>query len=471
MLKNKSILIVDDDKLLSSSLKLVLDEEGYTSVVANKGQAAAEEIKKRFFNVVILDLMLPDINGIELLRAFNKEYPQTCFIIFTGFASLPTAIEALKAGAYDYIIKPFNVEHFKLVLERGISKQELVIKNRELLLDLEKEKYKLEVIIKACNEIAAIFNLDILGEVVTAKAIQILEAEKASLMIVDEKSGDLVLKGSQGLDKEKVTPRMKIGQLIAGWVAKEGEALLVKDIDDDPRFKVFAKVVKTYKTKSFISLPLRGNGKVIGVMNVTDKLAEMKIFTDDDLRHLSLIAYQTVAQIENIRLCEKLASLAVTDPLTGLFNHRYFQEQLNLEIMRSSRYEYPLSLIMFDIDFFKTYNDRYGHLAGDRILKQIAGLIKEYIRSVDIVCRYGGDEFMVILPNTKIDGAMLVSEKIRRAIEKKDFLFSDNDKPAKVTISGGLVSYKKNWGSGVFVAHADEALYKAKSQGRNMIKE
>lgn len=471
MTKNKSILIIDDDKLLSNSLKLVLEEEGYTSVVANKGQTAVEEIKKRFFNVVILDLMLPDINGIELLRAFNKEYPDTCLIIFTGFASLPTAIEALKAGAYDYIIKPFNVEHFKLVIERGISKQELVIKNRELLTDLEKEKYKLEIIIKACNEIAAIFNLDTLGEVVTAKAIQILEAEKASLMIVDEQTGDLVLKGSQGLDKEKVTLRMKIGQLIAGWVAKEGEALLVKDIDDDPRFKVFARGAKTYKTKSFISLPLRVNGKVIGVMNVSDKLAAMKIFTDDDLRHLSLIAYQTVAQIENIRLCEKLASLAVTDPLTGLFNHRYFQEQLNLEIMRCARYKYALSLIMFDIDFFKTYNDRYGHLAGDRILKQASGLIKEHIRSVDIVCRYGGDEFIVILPNTELDGAKLVSEKIRIAIEKKDFLIQENNKAVKVTISGGVVSYEKNWGKGVFVARADEALYRAKSEGRNRIKE
>jgi diguanylate cyclase (GGDEF)-like protein len=467
MERKENILVVDDDKILCEHLKASLADQDYGVVAVNKGSVAVEEIKRQTFNLVLMDLVLPDIQGIDLMRTISKKSPEISFIVLTGYATISSAIEALKAGAYDYIIKPFDIDHLKLVIKRGIEKQSLLVRNKELLERLEKEKYKLEIIMDAYNKIGSIFGLDDLADFVTTKAIQIAEAEKASLMVVDENSGELVLKGFKGLDGEKVVLRIKIGELIAGWVAQQGEVLLVRDIDTDPRFK-FPKSSR-YKTKSFISLPLKIDSQVIGVMNVTDKLADIKVFTEEDLKYLSLIAHQTVTQIENIRLCEKLASMAATDSLTTLFNHRYFQEELNMEMMRAQRYRHELSLMIFDIDFFKTYNDQYGHLEGDRVLRQVAAIIRQNVRQVDIICRYGGDEFVVIVPFTGIKGARFVAEKVRESVAEADFLNTETHKVIRVTVSGGVATYHTGLNREELISLADRALYKAKAEGRNKI--
>jgi len=457
MNRENHILIIDDDKAICKNLKLALTDDGYNVVAVDRGALAIEQIRRHFFNVVLLDLMLSDANGIELLRTFSQWSPETCFIIFTGYASLPSAIEVLKTGAYDYIIKPFNIDYLKLVIKRGIEKQKLVINNRYLLERLEKEKQKLGIILQVNEKIGGILNLEELTDFVAEMAVKIVEAEKASLMIMDESAGELVLKGVKGMDKDKINWRIKIGKLISGWVAQEGEALLVADIDSDPRFKLYVKEAR-YKTKSFISLPLKKDTRIIGVMNVTDKIAKTDIFTQDDLRYLSLVSHQTVMQIESIRLYEKLSSLAIEDSLTSIFNHRYFQEQLQLEILRVQRYKHHLSLIMFDVDSFKTYNDNYGHLEGDRILKTFAATMKKYSRKVDIVSRYGGEEFMIILPDTNTEGARIMAEKIREAAQA-----------IGTTVSGGVAGYKAGMNKDDLVSRVDQALYKAKSQGKNKI--
>jgi diguanylate cyclase (GGDEF)-like protein len=468
MEKKEIILLVDDDKILCEHLKAGLADQDFGVVAVNKGSQAVEELKKHDFSLVITDLILPDIQGIELMRTISKKIPDASFIVLTGYATISSAIEALKGGAYDYIIKPFDLDHLKLVIRRGLEKQRLIVKNKELIERLEKEKYKLEIIMDAYNKIGGIFGLDDLADFVTTKALQIVEAEKASLLVVDENSGELVLKGAKGIGKDNVALRIKIGELIAGWVAKQGEALLVSDIDSDPRFKFPAKTGR-YKTKSFISLPLKMDSQVIGVMNVTDKLAEIKVFTEEDLKYLTLVAHQTVTQIENIRLCEKLASLAITDALTNLFNHRYFQEELNTEILRAQRYKHALSMMIFDIDFFKTYNDRYGHLEGDRVIKQVAALIKQNVRQVDMVCRYGGDEFVVILPFTNLKGARFVAEKIRQSVEEQDLFNKETRKVIRATLSGGIATYREGMTKDELIAAADRALYRAKAEGRNKI--
>jgi diguanylate cyclase (GGDEF)-like protein len=468
MEKSEKILIVDDDKILCEHLKAGLEGENYAVVAVNKSSEAIEEVSKHQFNLVLLDLVLPDIQGIDLIRLIARKYPETCFIIFTGYATISSAIEALKAGAYDYIIKPFDIDHLKLVIKRGLEKYGLILKNKELLVRLEKEKFKLEVILDSYNKIGAILGLDDLADFVTSRVLHIADAEKSSLMMVDEKTGDLVLKGSKGLDKEKVALRVKIGELVAGWVAKEGETLLVSDIDTDPRLNLTSRRSR-YKTKSFISLPLKIDSQVIGVMNVTDKLAGTKVFTKDDLRYLTLIAHQTVTQIENIRLCEKLSSLAVTDSLTNVFNHRYFQEQMKVEIMRAQRYKHALSVMMFDVDSFKTYNDSYGHLEGDAVLKHVSRIIKLNVREVDIVCRYGGDEFVIILPFTTLKSARFVAEKISRSVEEQDMFNRQTGKVMRVTVSGGVATYHEGMNKDELVKLADQALYKAKSEGKNKI--
>jgi diguanylate cyclase (GGDEF)-like protein len=462
------ILVVEDDKILCQHLKAGLGEEGYQVTIVNKGSDAVEQIKHHYFNVICVDLMLPDILGLDLIRSIGHKYPEICFIISTGNASVSSAIEALKVGAYDYILKPYDIEHLKLVIRRGLEKQSLIMRNRELLERLEKDKTKLEIVMDAYTKMSAIYRIEDLADFVADRAIQIVEAEKSSLLFLDEATDELVLKGSRGISKEKVPWRVKVGELVSGWVAREGEALLVSDIDADPRFKIFSKGGQ-YKSKSFISLPLKIDTQVIGVMNVTDKLSETQIFTETDLRYLSLLAHQTVAQVENIRLCETLGSLAVTDALTGVFNHRYFQEQITVEIMRAERYKHPLSLLILDVDYFKTYNDQFGHLEGDRVLKHIAWVIKENVRQVDIICRYGGDEFVVILPYTDVKGAAAAAEKIRKSVGSLELVSKDVRKKVHLSVSGGLTTFRAGMKKDELVSHADQALYKAKEAGKNMI--
>jgi diguanylate cyclase (GGDEF)-like protein len=466
--KKERILIVDDDKILSEHLKAGLADENYHMVAVNKGSAAIELAKSEVFNLAILDLVLPDIQGIDLMRSLNQISPHTNFIVLTGYATISSAIEALKVGAYDYLIKPFDLDHLKLVIRRGLEKQRLTVKNLELIEKLEKEKIKLGIIMDAYNRISEIFRLDELADFVADKAVLIAEAERASLMIVDEGAGELVVRGFKGPEKEKKGLRMKIGQLVAGWVAQEGQVMLVRDIETDPRMRLQLRDPQ-YKTKSFISLPLKADNQVLGVINVTDKLADMEVFSEDDLRYLSLLAHQTVTQIANIRLCEKLSSLAVTDALTGIFNHRFFQEGLNVEILRAQRYKHTLSLIIFDIDGFKNYNDRYGHLEGDRVLKNVAQEIRKNVRQVDIICRYGGDEFVVILPSTHVKGAKFVAEKVRNSVASLDLLNVENHKVIRVTLSGGVAEFKEGMNKEQLISLADRALYSAKSEGKNKI--
>lgn len=460
----KSILVVDDDALLCEHLRAGLAGEGFNVTAVTKASLAIKEAKNNHFDVVLTDLALPDISGIELLRVLMKEHPDMGFVVLTGNATVSSVIEALKLGVYDYIIKPFDFEHVKLVIERCIEKQSLLINNKELLAHLQREKNKLEIIMEAYNKIGFILSLEELADFVADRALRIAEAEKSSFMLVDYAAKELVIKGFKGLGKEKLELRVKIGELISGWVAQEGEALIVRDIDTDSRLVKFTKNMRPgYKTKSFISLPMKLGGEVIGVINVTDKLSTTGIFNEEDLKYLSLLAHQTVAQIQNIRLCEKLGSMAVTDALTGLFNHRYFQELIDSEVGRSQRYKHPFSMIMLDVDFFKNYNDNYGHLEGDRVLKYVANILNQDVRKVDTVCRYGGDEFVVVLADTDIKGAKILAEKIKHSIQKQEL------GTHKVAVSMGVAEYKSLWNKSDFIAKVDAALYRAKSEGRNRI--
>ena len=216
-------------------------------------------------------------------------------------------------------------------------------------------------------------------------------------------------------------------------------------------------------------MPLLIQSQVIGLVVVFD-LGSSKPESQDSF-NLRILASQIAIGIEKAMLYDKVQRLSITDGLTGLFVHRHFQSRLEEEIRRAERYKDALSLLMFDIDFFKKYNDSYGHLAGDAVLlKRVAGLLRDNIGSGDIAARYGGEEFSVILPKQDKSDALAKAEKIRKAVEMDSFNFEGVS--AKVTVSVGLASFpgdamtKKG-----LLDKADQALYKAKHDGRNRVEE
>ncbi len=173
---------------------------------------------------------------------------------------------------------------------------------------------------------------------------------------------------------------------------------------------------------------------------------------------------EKIAQLERAK--ERLRELASTDGLTSLYNYRHFKEVLTMEIRRAERHKTPLSLIMFDIDDFKQYNDRYGHLAGDRVLQSVAALVLTNIRSIDVAARYGGEEFAVILPGTSAENARFVAEKLRRLVENHRFPHD----ATRITISLGVAAYSEKLATfEALVACADKRLYAAKARGKNMV--
>jgi diguanylate cyclase (GGDEF)-like protein len=197
---------------------------------------------------------------------------------------------------------------------------------------------------------------------------------------------------------------------------------------------------------------------------VADKKSEEEeFFTETDLSILCTIVHLAAVAIENADFVRQLTHLSMTDSLTGMYNHRYFIRSLDREIQRSRRYTTPLCLFMIDVDHFKVYNDTYGHLEGDQLLRALGKTLQSNLRIVDIVCRYAGDEFVVVLPETDITEAKIAAEKIRRAVEKA--LAAQ-----KITISVGLAKYLiPHMNKYDFILKADTALFEAKKQGRNTV--
>lgn len=293
------ILVVDDEETLRSFIGNVLKDEGYEVTEASSGEEALEKVKQISFDLMLTDVKMSGIDGIQLLKMVKHIDMDCIVIVMTGYASVETSVEAMKSGAADYITKPFNIDQIKIVVSKTLEKRRL-----------ERE-------------------------------------------------------------------------------SREGEF------------------------------------------------------------------YKELSRI---------------DGLTGLYNHRHFHQLLESEIARSIRYNHPLSLIMLDIDYFKTYNDLNGHPAGDMVLEKIAWVIKQSIRTCDLAARYGGEEFAIIVPETDKEGAAVLARRLGKLVEETQFDREQVQPGGKLTVSLGLASYpldaieKKD-----LIEKADQALYQAKESGRNRL--
>lgn len=227
------------------------------------------------------------------------------------------------------------------------------------------------------------------------------------------------------------------------------------------------QIIRLLKSDEAVFIPLKAKDKVNGII-VADNFITKKPITKDDLRMLTMLANQAGLAIENSRLYEKTALRAHMDSLTELWNHGYFQYLLHSELEKAKLKEEPLSLIMLDIDDFKIYNDNLGHQNGDRMLKELAALLKNHSRNMDYVCRYGGEEFTIIMPQTEKKEAFLLAERLRMDTEKYPFIHEEILPQKKLTVSLGLASFPEDGSSPPeLIAASDKNLYQAKHKGKN----
>jgi diguanylate cyclase (GGDEF)-like protein len=226
-------------------------------------------------------------------------------------------------------------------------------------------------------------------------------------------------------------------------------------------------IVQMLKSDELVLTPLRAKDKVNGII-AADNFITKKPITKDDLRMLIMLSNQAGLAIENSQLYEKTVMRAHMDSLTELWNHGYFQYLLQAELENEKATGNPLSLIMLDIDDFKIYNDILGHQAGDKILKELAVLLKDQSRKMDYVCRYGGEEFTVILPQTDKKEAFLIAERLRTDIGRHAFVHEEILPQKKLTVSLGIATFPEDGNThSELIAASDKALYQAKHKGKN----
>jgi diguanylate cyclase (GGDEF)-like protein len=226
-------------------------------------------------------------------------------------------------------------------------------------------------------------------------------------------------------------------------------------------------IVQLLKSEELVLIPLKAKDKVNGII-VADNFITKKPISKADLRMLIMLANQAGLAIENSQLYEQTVLQAHTDSLTGLWNHGYFQYLLQSELEKAKTAKLPLSLLMLDLDDFKVYNDALGHTEGDKILKELAYFLKNQSRKMDYICRYGGEEFTIILPQTDKKEALFIAERLRKDIENKGFLCEELFPQKRLTVSLGIATFPSNGASpSELIVASDKNLYAAKNKGKN----
>ena len=348
----------------------------------------------------------------------------------------------------------------------GDLKQE----NRELKAAIRQMRKELFFFGHVSKALTSTLELDKVVDIIMGNVQKLVRSDAWSLLLYDEERNDLYVAITKGKQPEGLQgTRIKLGEGMAGWVAQKGRPLIIKDVLSDKRFSDYVKNnSKGIIPRSALCVPVTSKKKTIGVLEILNKKDGIP-FTNKDTELLLKLVDQAAIAIERSNLYQKMANLAITDDLTKLFNLRYLYRALDIEIKRCRRYNSTFSIIFLDLDSFKLVNDRHGHLYGSKTLVEVASILVNVLRDVDIIARYGGDEFVIVLPHTPVDMALKIAERIKSDINKYQFLREDG-LSLRVTASFGVSGYPDHAKDEIeLLKLSDQAMYMAKSLGKNRV--
>jgi response regulator RpfG family c-di-GMP phosphodiesterase len=306
------ILVVDDDPLLLETMQDILEREDFSVAVSKTGQEAVENIKHGDWDLVVTDIKMPGMSGIELLRAIKELDAHIPVIVITGFASVETAVEAIREGAYDYVIKPFEVGKLLAIIQRAIKEKRLIQKNKELWEDLEEANGELNKRIQqlfrldeASRSLCSSFDLDNLLNSLVRTTTEAVKAKVGSLMLLDEKAGHLMIRVARGLDKDVIEKiRIGVGEGIPGLVFQQRKIISSNEIQKE-KMPLGETEKRLYRSENFVSIPISGHSQVWGVLNISDP-DDNFVFSEVDLKLLAILASQFSIALENSHLSGKL---------------------------------------------------------------------------------------------------------------------------------------------------------------------
>jgi diguanylate cyclase (GGDEF)-like protein len=446
------ILVVEDDSFFREVFQELLREEGYEVDAAASGAEALEKLSHKEYHVVVTDLVMQGISGLDLLSRVKQYDPAIEVILVTGHANVESAIYALKNGARDYLVKPINHDELKHTVALCIEQRRLLDENLEL-----KGLVKL---FQASQAIANCLELDrICTLVVDALAKEIGVSRGLGYFLEGE---DLVLKELKGFDQGN---GKRVGALLYPYIQRQKNKTgnIILHLDE--------QILRSQGIEDInmaMLLFIRSKAHLQGIIILFNEPG-CDFRNDINSRNLHFLVDQSSLAFDNAARYAMARNLVNIDELTGLFNYRYLDIALEREIKRTERYSSSLSVIFLDLDLFKNVNDTHGHLIGSKVLKEVGLLLKKMTREVDFVFRYGGDEFTIILVETGMVGAAIVAERIRSSIEAHNFL-ADEGHTIKITACLGYACYPDDSKSKTELLElSDQAMYHGKLNGKNVV--
>lgn len=471
------ILVADDDQSLVRTLTWILKENGYDVVTAPGGEGLLQMLETERPNLLLLDIMMPKTDGLQLLERLkaDERFRDLPVLMISSMPPEEATVRALGLGAADFIPKPFRVRELLARVEAHLRTAGELGRARE-------EAESRAEIVDILHEVTDSLKPDDIYHILARRIARVLQISKCSL--VRAKPGDqigIVVAAYENPMLRNLQIELSRYPEIQRALAL-GRPVLVEDVATDPLYADerlrWQRDGITVLTHSAAALPFSMKDQQVGVCFLRTTGADPAL-TRADCQFAETVIRTAVAAMEKAYDFEtavsdkkRLEKLAATDPLTGCLNRRALAEALGGELDRARRYELPITLLLADIDRFKTVNDERGHVAGDAVLRQVGEILHREARSVDIVARYGGEEFVIVMPETAPQGAVIFAERLRRRMSEHDFADPGND-PLHVTVSIGLASFPDERVSGpdAFVALADQALYRAKNDGRNLVRQ
>jgi diguanylate cyclase (GGDEF)-like protein len=436
-----AVLLVDDERFARTVYSDYLRAAGYDVEVAADGEAALAIMSRRRFDVLLTDVILPGSSGLDLLSSAKQLDPNLEVVVITALDKVDPAVRAMKSGASDYLVKPVTPEALQHAVQRCLSTRALLAENMALRAHLK--------LFETCQRLAATLDRDRL----VPMALAALGGEcgaTAALLAEVSADGTWVLSGAHGLEYQPASAVLGAVRDTLAGLAERGIATLALPAGEWPGGASHA-----------LCLPVAEEGALLG--------AALALVKDppgpDRLQSANFLCRHLGLALRNLGRLKQVEHLAYLDDLTHLYNTRYLDVVLERELAGGR----PFTLLFMDVDHFKAVNDQHGHLSGSRLLVEVARVLRSCVRDEDILVRYGGDEYVMLLVGIDSGGGLKVAERIRRAIEDHRFL-SREATPVRITSSIGLAAFPEHARTKAEIIDlADRAMYRGKRTTRNVV--
>ncbi|MBV9880353.1 MAG: diguanylate cyclase [Gemmatirosa sp.] len=488
------ILVVDDDDAVRRSVTWVLEDQGYEVVEAAGGAALLEHLARpdqRPPDLLLLDILMPDGDGVQLLERVKSDerWRDVPVLMLSSVPPEEATVRTLGLGAADFIRKPFRGRELVARVQAQLRAGAVLRATREALDHAEEELRRARDDAENRRKLVDILH-EVTGDIAAHEVYHVLARRVARALAVSHCSVILAHPGdARGMVASAFeSPRLQNLSVELDEYPEvrraldTGEAVLIGDVASDALYASGRPTLgldhAEIPVRSAIALPFAIDGGQAGVF-LLRRTREQPPLTPEDVAFARAVINAAVAAVQRAQVIEttradnaRLEQLATTDPLTAVLNRRALTERLTREMERALRTDSAVALLMIDIDHFKRVNDTHGHLVGDAVLRDVAELLIGEVRMHDLVGRFGGEEFVVVLPDTDDDGAATFAERIRERIDRHEFRGRDGGATLRLTASLGVATFPAALIESVedLFARADAALYRAKADGRNRVR-